>query len=54
MKRVTFYLSEETIQLIDHLYALRIIDGKKTERGKLLAEAIVLLAEKENRGLAVK
>jgi len=49
MKRVTFYLSEETIQLIDHLYALRIIDGKKTNRSTLLAEALVLLSEKESK-----
>jgi len=47
VKRVTFYLNEETIQLIDHLYALRIIEGKKTRKGKLLAEAIVLLAENQ-------
>jgi hypothetical protein len=45
MKRVTFYLSEETIQLIDHLYAVKIIEGNKTRKGKLLSEAVILLAE---------
>jgi len=47
MKRATFYLSEETLQLIDHIYALRIIAGKKANKGTILAEAIVLLAEQE-------
>ncbi len=47
MKRVTFYLNEETIQLIDHLYALRIIEGKKPKKGGIITEAILLLSDKE-------
>ena len=49
MKRVTFYLSEETIALVDHLYALRIIDRKKATRSEIVAQALVTLADVEKK-----
>ncbi len=47
MKRVTYYLSEEAIQLIDHMYALKIIEGKKASKGDIVTEAVLLLVEKQ-------
>lgn len=47
MKRVTLYLREDVIQLINHLYALRIINGQKATKGEIVTEALLLLAQNE-------
>ncbi len=47
MKRITLYVSEDIVHLLNHIYALRIIDGKKATKSNVVSEAIVLLAEKE-------
>lgn len=54
MKNQTYSLTQETIKLINHLYALRIIDDNKTTKGDLIAEAFTLLAEREEKGSSEK
>ncbi len=44
-KQTTFYLTDEAIRLIDHIYALRIIDKNKTTKGRIIEEALTLLAD---------
>jgi hypothetical protein len=49
MKRATFYLTEETLALIEHLWLLRRIDGNIVSRGQIIAEAMVCLSEQVNQ-----
>jgi hypothetical protein len=50
MRNQTFSISDDTVKLINHIYVLRIIDGKRTTKGALVAEAFALLAEHEEKG----
>jgi hypothetical protein len=50
-KNKSIQLDQQIIDLLDHLYALRIINKQKTPRGKIVGEALTLLAEKESQDL---
>lgn len=45
--KMTFNLSEELYKAFNDLYAIRILQGKKTEKSKMLCEAIKLLLKAE-------
>ena len=46
-KCVSIYMDDNAIRLLDHLYVLRIINKRKTTRSRLVAEALTMLADKE-------
>jgi hypothetical protein len=45
--KMTFNLSEELYKAFNDLYAMRILQGKKTEKSEMLCEAIKLLLKAE-------
>ena len=47
--KMTFNLSEELYKAFNDLYAIRILQGKKTEKSEMLCEAIKLLLKAEEQ-----
>lgn len=48
--KMTFNLSEDIYKAFNHLYAQRMIEGRKTEKSELICEAITWLIEMEKNG----
>ncbi len=45
----TMYFTPEVWNLLNNLYALRIVSGEKTPKGKIIGEGLSLLADVEQR-----
>jgi hypothetical protein len=48
-EKLTFYIPKELSKALNDIYAKRILEDRKTDKSELVAEAVKLLIEKENK-----